>query len=491
MNTTRRRIYFRIAAVLLGLTPIVLLELGLRLAGVASDSVTKREVVALSAVDPDPLVDLHSLRPLFVRSVDGKRLEIGESRMNFFCPASFPVAKSSGTKRIFALGGSTTQGQPYLTETAFPKWLQLRLQATMPNESIEVINCGGISYASYRVAAILDEVLQHSPDMIILYTGHNEFLEARTYSRQRSVPRWLAKPLSLLEKLRIARITARFLYGETKQSPQKTTLPSEVDTLLDHSAGMDAYVRDAMWSDDVHLHFELTLARMVEACRQASVPLVLCVPASDLVNTPPFKSVPDPTLKQSRRNDVDRWMKEIESEAELAERIVAAESILRLDPDHALANYALGRWTYEADKGDQAKAILHLVNARDHDVCPLRATTRIVDSVRAHRSREGVYMIDTPELLDRRDASGRLIPDGAADPSWFVDHVHPTIEGHQQIAKRIYELLVHVDWVQPETDDESTYNNLVEAHLRTLGEPYFGRAKQRLEGVNRWSRRIK
>ena len=46
-----------------------------------------------------------------------------------------------------------------------------------------MINCGGVSYASYRLGPILDEVLGYEPDLIMLYTGHNEFLEARTYPR--------------------------------------------------------------------------------------------------------------------------------------------------------------------------------------------------------------------------------------------------------------------------------------------------------------------
>ncbi len=57
---------------------------------------------------------------------------------------------------------------------------------------IEVINVGGISYASYRIAAILDEVLQHEPDLVVIYMGHNEFLEARTYDKQMLVPSTVA-----------------------------------------------------------------------------------------------------------------------------------------------------------------------------------------------------------------------------------------------------------------------------------------------------------
>jgi hypothetical protein len=55
--------------------------------------------------------------------------------------------------------------------------LELELQATQPDRTWEVINCGGVSYGSWRLVAVLKEVLQYAPDLIILATGENEFLE--------------------------------------------------------------------------------------------------------------------------------------------------------------------------------------------------------------------------------------------------------------------------------------------------------------------------
>jgi len=489
LKRSTRRIVFRLVAVAIGLMPFVLLELGLRLAGVAADPVNPAQSQPLSAIDHDPLVDLHSLRPLFVRSEDGSMMNIGEERMNYFCPASFSIAKPSNTIRIFALGGSTTQGQPYLPETAFPKWLELRLQAALPERKIEVINAGGISYASYRVAAILDEVLRYSPDLVVLYTGHNEFLEARTYARQRSIPRWMAGPLAMVSRLRVARVAGRMFADEQVASGSKTALPGEVDTMLDHADGMDAYQRDEDWTEGVHRHFETTLARMIDRCQDESVPMVLCVPAGDIVNTPPFKSVPAEGLTASQNDSLTAWAKTIQSDAEFDLRMKAAEDILKLDPQNALANYALGRWKYEAAEDDPADAIKYLTMSRDHDVCSLRATTRIENEVRSYRDAENVYLVDTPRLLDRRDATLAAKPDGIADPSWFVDHVHPSIEGHQVIAEGIFDRLLDRGWIEPKTKSDASYAVAVENHLKTLGEAYFGRAKQRLEGVNRWSRR--
>ena len=67
-------------------------------------------------------------------------------RLKLFESTRFSFAKGSDTKRIFCLGGSTTQGEPYKPPTAFPAWLQRNLELIAPSQRWEAINCGGLSY---------------------------------------------------------------------------------------------------------------------------------------------------------------------------------------------------------------------------------------------------------------------------------------------------------------------------------------------------------
>ncbi len=277
-NKRQRRWLWRGLAVLLACTPFILLEGGLRVAG-------KPEI--RDAVDLDPVVDLHQLQPLFELDKTSDQYRIPDSRRNFFQPAAFPAEKAAGTKRIFVLGGSTVQGRPYAPETAFSTWLQLRLQAADPNTTFEVINCGGVSYASYRLARVLDEVLRYQPDAIVLYTGHNEFLEERSYAQVRN----LGAARSLISRLGSQLHTVRWLRAQLADDRDtRTPLPTEVNARLDHPGGLDAYHRDGDWRHGVEQHFAWTLQRMVESAQTAKVPLMLCLPASDLVNTPPLKT---------------------------------------------------------------------------------------------------------------------------------------------------------------------------------------------------------
>ena len=227
----RRKLLFRLAALSLGLMPLVLIELTL---------------AALGSGKPDwqddPLVGFRGIRPLFVLNAAQDRYEIPPARQNYFRPQSFPASKAPGEYRVFCLGGSTVQGSPYSTETAFSSWLEIALRAANPQRSFHVINCGGVSYASYRLIPILQEVLGYHPDLIVVCTGHNEFLEDRTYRHVKQQPAILAMaqgwaaPLRLYCLLRASWLHCR---GQTPQplAADRPVLGEEVDSRLDYRGG--------------------------------------------------------------------------------------------------------------------------------------------------------------------------------------------------------------------------------------------------------------
>jgi hypothetical protein len=124
-------------AVLLGLAPLVAVELGLRLAGV--DFAPRIE---------DPFAVLAEVRPLFERTADGTRWEITPERRHWFALDGFPAVKPAGQKRVFVVGGSTVAGHPYDTPTSFGAWLELQLRAAEPDTEWDVVICGAASYAA-------------------------------------------------------------------------------------------------------------------------------------------------------------------------------------------------------------------------------------------------------------------------------------------------------------------------------------------------------
>ncbi|QEG40618.1 SGNH/GDSL hydrolase family protein [Roseimaritima ulvae] len=484
-----RKLAFRSAAVALGLVPFVLLEVALRqlpapreLVATPPPAESQPGAVPVEAYDPDPLVDLHQLRPLFTLSDSADVWEIPTSRRNFFQPAQFARHKPANGRRIFVVGGSTVQGRPYSTETAFAELLRVQCQTAWPQFEWEIVNCGGVSYAAYRVAAIVDEVLQHEPDAVVVYTGHNEFLEARTYAVQRRIPPSLAPWLAAGCRLRIVQWPATWLRSPP---PQRSVLGGEVDAVLDHPGGLELFEREPEFRTCVIDHFQLSLCRIAEACRAAEVPLVFCVPASDVLSVPPFKSAP-PSAEEApaavAQQVQQSWRQATDPQRSSEQRVEACRQVLKLDPLHAGAAYMWGRQLWQREDYDEAAT--WLLVARDRDVCPLRATSEIEARVRQAAERYGTMLVDVPGSFASPQQSS------ICQVRRFVDHVHPRIDGgHTRIADALFQQLAASPALAlpPAECGSDQRAAAVDAYLAGFDVSYFERGNQRLEGLRRWA----
>ena len=114
--------------------------------------------------DEDPYVGFSSHIPLFVEQTDpngNKIMVTARNKLQFFNKQQFTSKKSAGTYRIFCMGGSTTFGRPYDDMTSFCGWLRAMLPKADPSRKWELVNAGGVSYASYRVAALMAELVRY------------------------------------------------------------------------------------------------------------------------------------------------------------------------------------------------------------------------------------------------------------------------------------------------------------------------------------------
>lgn len=87
---------------------------------------------------------------------------------------SFSAVKSSGTFRIFCVGGSTTRGWPFHAVVSYPRLLDLYLRDVLPGRRVEVINAGFMSFDSARDIGVVKDVLAYEPDLVLVYEGRNE-----------------------------------------------------------------------------------------------------------------------------------------------------------------------------------------------------------------------------------------------------------------------------------------------------------------------------
>ena len=465
-------------AIFLGLSPFFAMEAGLQLA-------SWQPQVDLSI---DPFIEFHGTNPLFVCDTGGQHMKIADNRVPLFQRDTFSIAKDDHEFRVFVLGGSTVQCRPYSIDSSFTKWLELGLQSTDPQRTWKVVNCGGVSYASYRLVPILDEVLNYQPDLIILYTGHNEFLEARTYSSIKQVPTLLAPVVVSVAKLKSFQFVRQWLGGSTAANEHvggklsKTQLNAEVDALLDYQNGLEEYQRDLTWRAGVIQHFQLNLRRMIQMASDANVPVMLVKPAVNLKDCPPFKVASSEGLSSQALSRIEAlWAQARSLGPDKSEQAVTyLKQALAIDGQHAGMHYHLAQCYLHLGKSRLAEE--HFQRANDEDICPLRILSTMQQILGAVAKETQTPIVDVQQMFNQ------LSEDGIPGDRWFLDHVHPRITGHQMIANRLLDKLVECDLVTPGGGWEARRKQHYEDQFLSLDTVYFERGKQRLEGLRRWTK---
>lgn len=439
-------------------------------------------------VDPaDPYVSFAELSPLFVLDESCARYETNPERLAAFRSQSFDARKGEKTFRVFCLGGSTVQGRPYSVETSFAMWLALALCAAQPERDHEVVNCGGISYASYRLVPIMDELLEREPDLFIIYTGHNEFLEERTYGELKRRPRWLSRIrramlhfrcYALVHDLVVNRGRGR---SDTDES-SKTVLPAEVETRLDASSGLESYHRDDAWRRATIEHFGRNLETMVRMARRAGVPVILMNPVANLKDCAPLKSEFDSGLPEDVLRRVgELWNQARELDrADTYGRIELLEQAAALDSRHAGLLFHLGQCYERLGRLEEAKTWFE--RAREEDVCPLRILQEMHDAIQEVAESHDVPLVDVKALFEARSEGG--IP----GDELLLDHVHPGIEGHRLIADELFQALVTFRLVDASDGWRSARDEMWRQHLQSLDDAYHARGAARLQRLREWSR---
>jgi hypothetical protein len=76
------------------------------------------------------------------------------------------------------LGESSAAGYPFMPMGSFSRYIRKRLELVYPNTPIEVVNLGMTGICSYTLLDLIPGVLEQKPDLILIYTGHNEYYGA-------------------------------------------------------------------------------------------------------------------------------------------------------------------------------------------------------------------------------------------------------------------------------------------------------------------------
>ncbi|WP_146577410.1 tetratricopeptide repeat protein [Neorhodopirellula pilleata] len=449
-------------------------------------------LLAIAGFEPtttttDPLLGFSRQVPLLesYQAENGiERVQTAAGKLVWFNHQSFPAIKPDRTRRVFCVGGSTTYGRPFADGTSYSGWLRELLPLADPDTNWEVINAGGVSYASYRVAEVMQELSQYEPDLFLVYSVHNEFLERRTYEGLFETSVLNRNASAILQKTRVGSLVQQFVSSSPINSNTKARLSEEVDERLNHTVGPSDYHRDDVWQTKVIRHYEWNLERMVSIAQRSGAQIAFITPASNLKDCWPFKSESNsqsPTTP-SGLSQLDKVKASWEQSDDSA-LVTQTNAIINSDPRCAEAHFFHGRALFQMEEFDQAEVAF--LRAIDEDVCPLRATTAIAETVRRVARRHEIPLIDFETKL--RQYSQERFGHSCFGRELFLDHVHPTIEVHGELAWWILEELQRTRVVGGSLPSETQKVNVQQKVFDLVDDQTRGIAFRNLAKVMHWA----
>lgn len=335
--------------------------------------------------------------------------------------STLSVPKPQGTVRVFVVGGSSAMG--FGVRHPFSDLMEVDLNDQFPDKDWEVVNGGVSAFASHRALAVVKRACEFEPDLILIYLGHNEFLEEVFYDPDGLVAR-LEQTRGFAQRIRIVNFFGSLFPKEPPKSIPKLQHHFFGNTHfpLIHSTAEKRQRIDFLKSN---------LRKMAAECQQHGVTLVL-IPAVTNLLVPPgnpehgweHESGDWPGLVQ--RCEEALATRDYDEARDLAGRLID------LDSEHAIAHYLDG--LAALGEGDLESAIVALSEANRLDYRGDRACPEIQQAILDVAAEVAVLSSDA-----RPDFAAQL-PDefhrasSGEDLLLFMDHCHPTRTGHRLLA---------------------------------------------------------
>ena len=405
----------RLAALLLGLVLVALIEGGLRL---------------IPALDPPPFAiplarvegrALHAVNPDYARRFFAGMAEpIRRGIRMTPRPYIEPVPK--GALRVLFAGGSTVQGYPHPKRLSAPSYLQEMLGDLFPERQIEVFNAGITAASSFAVArAVEDGAAALGADLVVVYTGHNELygVYGAASLAQGGQAVWMKRVHYALVQWRLRPLVGKLIGPLGKEGAdgplievmsKAGTIPASDPRREQAAANLEANLRD-----------------VAAFCRARRIPLVLCTVTSNERGFAPARIEP-PLPDEERARYVDFLAQGHREQASPA-ALAALEQAEALYGDDAYLHFLRGYHLEQLGRGARARAAY--VQVRELDLRPWRATASLNEVVHRVAAEEGVLLADVEAYFRAHS------PEAGVGWELMTDHLHPVAAGQVLLAQAI------------------------------------------------------
>lgn len=329
--------------------------------------------------------------------------EIGKKYFNQFhytTPANdiFTKQKQENTFRIFVMGSSTVYGFPFDKNLMFSRILHQRLKQAYPNKNIEVVNTAISAINSYTLLDFTEQIIEQSPDAVLIYAGHNEFYGAYGIGSNETMSsfRFLTLLHMNLSDVKLYQLLQNIIYKLVPK--QQITNKGERTTLMKAIVGnKNIKLKDKEYGLAMR-HYAKNMNSILNTFNKNNIPVFL----SEVVCN-------------------DRDLKPFSSNS--------ASSI-----DSTLIHFNKANKLYR--KQDYLRAKQQYQLARNTDEVRFRASTELNAIVNELAKKHHIKLVNTIEHFEQNAENGIIGDD------LMIDHVHPNINGQFIMADGFYNKIV-------------------------------------------------
>ncbi len=306
----------------------------------------------------------------------------------------FDINKKPDAFRVFVLGESSAEGFPYDPMGSFARYIKRRLELVYPHTPIEVINLGMTAINSYTLLDLLPGVLKEKPDLILIYTGHNEYYGALGVGSVQSFgsSRWLIRLMLYLNDFKITQLVRNSLHWVTSLFSSGNKIPP--GTLMSIMAKDKYILLNSKLFDEGIDQFKDNMTDILQMIKDKGVPVILGRLVSNLKDQKPFISVPTPGYQTA-----DQVYDE-------------AESALK-------------------DNNFKTADSLFLL-AKDLDALRFRAPEKMNTVIDNLGKEFNAPVVPIDSIFDSAS------PDGIVGDNLIVDHLHPNLKGYELMGQAFY-----------------------------------------------------
>jgi hypothetical protein len=336
-------------------------------------------------------------------------------------PKRFADVSPADTFHVVVIGGSSALGEPYRPWLSLGQILTWQLEQALPGRRFDLTILARLGASLADMHADL-QGLRRKPDLLVIFSGHNEFVARYEEERDIALNEEPASPwLDAVYRASLASPFCRLTYMVVSRNRLDGPPP-----LLSRHRLIDPPQCSPSEYAQVRADFGRRLEAIAAWCDQIGGLPLLVIPPSNEGGLDPSRSVLPPTVGPQERQAVARQMSEAENR-EPAQAQAVYGDILRRHPGFAEAHFRLARLLERS--GDVSGANRHYIAARDGDGLPIRCTSDFQHAYReVARRHPSAILIDGPAVLRATTSHGIL------NDERIQDAHHPTLTGYVALA---------------------------------------------------------